>query len=583
MNRRDLLKWAGALSVSSLAPSVRGEIASASGESIASMPGPVAVGLRGDRKLNILLIVTDQERAYRDLPGSLDLPAHESLLASGVSLGNFHANTTPCSPSRSVMFTGQHTQHTQVTANLGLPPFRQLSSDIPTIGHMLRGQGYYTAYKGKWHLSHVAETGNLTYGVVKPTTDALEPYGFSEYNLHGDPHGAHLTGFVFDKLTASDTVSWLHRHAGDEDPWFLAVNFVNPHDIMFYSSGLEQERSRLRQDYLGPISPGPATGVYARRWDLPLPPSFYQDDLSTKPWAQRADVRLCNSVYGRLEANDEAAWQGLQSYYFNCIRDVDQSIAEVLAALKATGRDQDTIVILTSDHGEMAGAHKLRQKGPHMYKENTRVNFIVRHPDIQRPFSSDALGSSVDLAPTLLELAGMDSLTVAERYPQLAGVSLVDSLGGAERRSTRDRRGHLFDYGVTMYIDPEFTEGFMAHADAVSPMAMLRESIRQGQPGPSLDNRALFRGIHDGRYKFARYFAPSDHHVPRTLKMLTERNDLELYDTQEDPHELHNLAADPLKHSALIKRMNRRLNALIALEVGVDDGREHPGPGFRYS
>lgn len=581
MKRRDLLKWAGALSVSGLASPA---IGAPGGAGTGPRAEPTAAARRpsGDRKLNILLIVTDQERAFADLPQVLHLPGHEALVEQGVTLGNYHVNTTPCSPSRSVMFIGRHTQHTRVTANLGLPPFRELSSDLPTLGHMLRGQGYYTAYKGKWHLSHIPETGNLTYGVVQPSTDALQPYGFAEYNLHGDPHGSHLTGFVYDKLTASDTVGWLHSHAQDEQPWFLAVNFVNPHDIMFYSSGPGQEQSRLRANYLGPISPGPATGVYAKYWDVPLPASFYADDLSTKPWAQRADARLCNSIYGRMDPNDEAVWKGLQSYYFNCIRDVDQSVVQVLDALKATGRDQDTIVILTSDHGEMAGAHKLRQKGPHMYKENTRVNFIVRHPDIQHGFHSDALGSSVDLVPTLLEFAGMDSRTQAERYPQLAGVSLVNSLAGPDRRCTRDMRGHLFDYGVTMYIDPEFTETFMANAEKVTPAAMLRESIRQGQLGPSLNNRALFRGIHDGRYKFARYFAAADHHMPRDFHTLLERNDLELYDTATDPDELNNLAADPQAHRELIMRLNRQLHELILLEVGIDDGREHPGPAFRY-
>ncbi|WP_043308126.1 sulfatase-like hydrolase/transferase [Pseudomonas sp. ML96] len=570
MQRRDLLKRAAALTAAGIATPLLGTASA-------------AVAPRLGRKPNILLIVTDQQRAHQDLPDAVPLPGHERLLQRAASLGNFHVNTTPCSPSRSVLFTGQHTQQTLITANLGLPPFRELSPQIPTLGHMLREQGYLTAYKGKWHLSHIEQSSNLTYGVVQPSTDALLPYGFADYNLNGDPHGSLMTGFIYDKVTASDSVAWLQQHRSDEQPWFLAVNFVNPHDIMFYSSGIKQEQSRLRRNFLGPISPGPSTGLYEKHWDLPLPKSFYAEDLSRKPWAQRADVELCNNVYGRLDPKDEQAWQGLQSYYLNCVRDVDQSIEQVLLALENSGLADDTIVILTADHGEMAGAHQLRQKGPHMYKENTRVNFIVRHPDVAQGFTSQALGSTVDIVPTVLELAGLDAAGQAERYPQLAGVSLTESIGGASRRSVRDERGHLYDYGVVMYLDPEFTEAVMRDHDQVTPWAIIQESLAQMQLGPSMKNRALFRGIHDGRYKFARYFAAEDHHIPASFDDLLARNDLELYDTENDPDELHNLAADPQAQRTLIERLNGRLTELLALEVGVDDGREHPGPTFLYS
>lgn len=570
MQRRDLLKRAAALTAAGIATPLLGSASA-------------AVAPRLGRKPNILLIVTDQQRAHQDLPSAVPLPGHERLLQRAASLGNFHVNTTPCSPSRSVLFTGQHTQHTQITANLGLPPFRELSPAIPTLGHMLREQGYHTAYKGKWHLSHIEQSSNLTYGVVEPTTDALLPFGFADYNLNGDPHGSLMTGFIYDKVTASDTTTWLQQHRGDEQPWFLAVNFVNPHDIMFYRSGLKQEQSRLRRSFLGPISPGPSTGLYQKHWDLPLPKSFYSEDLARKPWVQRADVELCNHLYGHLDPHDEQAWQGLQSYYLNCVRDVDQSIEQVLLALEHNGLADDTIVILTADHGEMAGAHQLRQKGPHMYKENTRVNFVVRHPDIQQGFRSEALGSTVDIVPTVLELAGLDASAQAERYPQLAGVSLAESLGGTSRRSARDQRGHLFDYGVVMYLDPEFNEALIKNHEQVTPWTIIQQSLAGLQLGPSLHNRALFRGIHDGRYKFARYFAAADHHTPLDFQTLLARNELELYDTQNDPDELDNLANNPEQYPALIERLNGRLNALLEREVGVDDGREHPGPSFLYN
>lgn len=574
MNRRELLKLAGLTTAG----------AALSGPLLAEQQteAPV-VRPRRRGKPNILLIVTDQERSFQDLPDELPLPGHEQLVAQGVTLANYHANTTPCSPSRSVMYTGQHTQKTLIVANHGLPPFNDLSTDLPTLGHMLREQGYTTAYKGKWHLSHVPGDSNLTYGVVETNEKVLEPYGFGDYNLGGDPHGSHLTGYLYDRLTASDAARWLHEHRDDEAPWMLAVNFVNPHDVMFYSANAEQERSRLRSNFLGPMSPGPMGGVYDRFWDLPLPRSFHADDLSDKPWVQHADVQLCNAFYGRLAAEDEAAWKGLQSYYFNCIRDVDQSILQVLDALRSTGLDEDTIVVLTADHGEMAGAHRLRQKGPHMYRENTRVNFIVRHPDLRGGVSRDALGSSVDLVPTLLEFAGVTPAQQRERYPQLAGVSLCESLGGASGRSERDELGHLFNYGVAMYIDPEFTVQVIRNQDQVTPWSVLSEALKNFQLGPSRANRALFRGVHDGRYKFARYFAPRDHHIPEDFENLVGRNDLELYDTQEDPDELNNLAKDPQAHRELLLRLNAQTNALIRREIGTDDGSEHIGPTFLYS
>jgi arylsulfatase len=90
------------------------------------------------------------------------------------------------------------------------------------------------------------------------------------------------------------------------------------------------------------------------------------------------------------------------------------------------------------------------------------------------------------------------------------------------------------------------------------------------------------RAIVEPRFKFARYFAPAHHHRPVTAEQLFEKNDLELYDTNTDPDELHNLAHDP-NHRERVEVLNGRLNTLIDHEVGRDDGHEFGGDLTRFS
>jgi len=520
----------------------------------------------GKSRPNILLLVSDQERNWTDLPDALELQAHERLRGSGTAFRNYNVHTTPCSPSRSTMYTGRHTQHTRMVSNHGAPPFPELPEGMPTLGHMLRGEGYYTAYKGKWHLSGITTDDQLQYGRYRSTRGDMEPFGFADYNFYGDPHGVTWTGYRYDPAIASDAAHWLRTRgvtlAGEARPWLLCVNFVNPHDVMFFDSGGDQSRTRLVPDLLGPLAPSPSGGAYGRYWDVPLPRSFSADSLAGKPWIQRAYVDFCNDVYGRMRPEDEEQWLRLQSYYFNCIRDVDRNACTVLEALDQAGLADRTVVVLTADHGEMAGAHGMRQKGPHVYRENVGVPLIVSHPDVGGGGTTEALGGPIDLAPTLLAFAGRDRTEVAGRHPELAGVDLSPVVADPRARTERDRRGLLYNYSTQLYIDPDFTHALLSG---------------ERDARPSLDKRAFFRGVHDGRYKFARYFAPSDHHRPEDWNTLATRNDLELYDTREDPDELVNLAQDPDRRD-LVLELNARVNALIDREVGADDGSEHPAP-----
>jgi arylsulfatase len=116
----------------------------------------------------------------------------------------------------------------------------------------------------------------------------------------------------------------------------------------------------------------------------------------------------------------------------------------------------------------------------------------------------------------------------------------------------------------------------------MSPNVFRRVALRHGLRKHPFRHRGFFRGVFDGRYKFARYFRPRDHHLPRDFDTLVRRNDLELYDTQADPHELDNLAAKPDAHRETLLRLNAKTNALIEREIGTDDGREHIGPRWLY-
>jgi arylsulfatase A-like enzyme len=525
------------------------------------------------KPLNILMITTDQEHSWVDHPRGLELPGHERLRANSVAFRKFQVNSTPCGPSRSVIYSGQHTQHTRMFVNPNVPPHPELPRDMPTLGSMFSELGYYSAYKGKWHLSHLNEGIDFDQQRYPVTTGALAPWGFNEYTYDGDHHGLAWDGFMHDGAIAADAANWLLGKSGnkpgkapDDPPWLLSVNLINPHDIMFFDATGKMASERLDPVRVAPMLPAPHAAVYRDWLDLPLPTNFGAS-LEHKPSAHREDQRLADIMYGHLPLEDEAAWQVYRNYYYNCIRDVDRHVTEVLDALEASGEADRTIVLFTSDHGEMAGAHGMRQKGASMYKENIGVSCFINHPDIAGSSETDLLGTSVDLIPTLISASGTDAGDIRDRWPDLRGVSIASALMGTP--SERDDRGMLMNYTASLAWDVDFVEALFR--GQVRREFTSDEKTRMAN-GPSLSNYACYRGIADGRYKFARYFKPGEHHQPRDWNTLVAHNELELYDTSTDSDETDNLAFNPADHRGLILELNARLNALIDTEIGLDDG-----------
>ncbi|HET9728981.1 MAG TPA: sulfatase-like hydrolase/transferase, partial [Acidimicrobiia bacterium] len=485
---------------------------------------------------NILLVVSDQERDRHWLPKSVKLPWRERLLREGVELTNYYTHSSPCSPSRASLFTGQYLPQHKVVDNVIWREHLELDPQIPTIGSILRDAGYRSSYIGKWHLSHA----------VSPDMTA---YGFMDWDGN-DRHfmGWAGTGVHFDPIIAANAAEWLRQHAITLDqPWFLTVALVNPHDVMWFPidqpayhddpahaeeiAFVEQllDLSRWKDDDLLPLF----TDDYDQVCD-DLPPNF-DDDLLDKPATHRQwrwDQQ--HGMWGYIDPRDTKSWLRHLDYYVKLTQMGDDSLGTVLQALEASGAYDDTIVIFTSDHGDMCGSHGLRSKGPFVYEEIMHVPCYVRVPGVTTGGTqASTLATHVDLASTIAALAGVDPTA----QPSLKGVDLSPALADTHR-AVRD---HVL----------------FAHDTAHTP------NINQ--------TRYAIRGFFDGRTKYARYYGVGGG-KPSTglwgadpgkklydVDAAFEDHEHEWYDLENDPHELVNLAHDRGRRAELRELFARQL------------------------
>lgn len=578
--RRAALKTiaAGALTASSGA----GLFGSGTAGAAAAAASPGATQAAGG-PYNMLFILTDQERFFRpgELPNGYRLPAHERLEKKGIVFENHEINSCVCTPSRSVLYTGRHIQHTKMFDNTNFPWINSMATDIPTVGHMLREAGYYTAYKGKWHLTKEFETVNSLGTPEKIFTKEMEAYGFSDYFGVGDIIAHTRGGYLHDGIISAMGVNWLRGHAKElaaqGKPWFLAVNLVNPHDIMFVNTDRPGEKVQAR-NILGHIEPAPDDPLYAQQWPFELPPSYGQPlDAPGRPAAHVDFLRSHDALVGNI-ANVDWRWRYRHNYYLNCLRDVDRCIVPLLDEVEALGLASNTIIVLTSDHGDLDGAHRLHSKGATAYREQNNVPLIVVHPAYPGGKRCKAVTSHLDVAPTLLSLADASFETKAAIAKNLPGKDLSPLLSAPERAShTAVRNGTLYCYNMFAYIDGEYLEKAVAMLQQPDGKVKLKEAAQAGTLRPDLTKRGAIRSVFDGRYRFARYFSPKQHNRPTSVEALFKLNDVELYDVQEDPLERDNLAVDPTRHRELLEAMNAKLNALIEQEVGEDVGQMLPG------
>ena len=443
-----------------------------------------------------------------------------------------------CTPARSVIYTGQHIQNNGMFDNTNFPWSNDLSTDIPTIGDLFRRQGYYTAYKGRWHLTDDFETSNDLHMPKRLLGEEMLEYGFADYFGIGDMIAHTEGGYLHDGVVASMTRSWLRGKAmelnAERKPWSMAIN---PHDVMYYNTDLPGEEPAQTRMAMMHMNREPATEQFRRQWDITLPESRKQSVTApSRPAAHLnyADARA--ALVGRIP-NEDDRWRRLNNYYLNCIQSVDHHLFDILNELDDLGISDNTIIIYTADHGELGGAHGISGKGATAYREQNNVPFIVSHPDVVGNQRCKAVTSHLDIAPTLVSLAGGDS----DAIDPLAGKDISAALREPEAMPHDViRPGALFNYSMLAFIDRDFLMNISTFIrEGGNPAEIPEKGWR-----PDLGKRGAIRSVFDGRYKLNRYFSPREHHTPGSLEALFERNDVELFDLQVDPNEMNNLAMD---------------------------------------
>lgn len=538
----------------------------------------MASGTGAMRRPNILILCMDQWQVHMQLPSDVRFPAMERLESQGVSFDRHYCTVPICTPSRATMWTGVHAKETGLWDNTNFAWIQELSPAVPTVGHLLREQGYYTAFKGKWHLSEVPRS-----------EDALERFGFADYQQWGEMFGAALQGAQLDGTAVNETVDWLEYRAPRlEQPWLLICSLVNPHDIMFYQSD-PIETPHPNGSIAGLQSTKQRLSWFEKDWDVALPANF-ADDFRLQPDAVRHYKEMFDLNYGRVPDERTDMWLSRRNYLINCMRLVDHEFGRVLDALDRLDLWKDTVVIFTCDHGEMNGAHRMTQKGAIHFDEAALVNLTVCVPDGPRQQRTPAVGSHLDLVPTVLDFAGLPEEQMRKRYPQLKGRSLkgavLDPASDGPRGSAHaPADGALFcwdglhsldkDWAITGALK-ELTDMGVEEADPnVNPIDRMRARLLlagEKYGAPDFRRRTFFRAVVDGQYKLVRWFSPEEYGNPASFDELYATGDVTLHDLLTDPGELENLAhpEHPRHDRKLIERMLAKLHALVEHEIGDD-------------
>jgi choline-sulfatase len=335
----------------------------------------------------------------------VETPNFDRLAGQATVFSDAYCQMSLCTPSRMCLLSGREVRNCGAWDNNSI-----LDPDLATIPKTLGAAGYTTCLVGKMHFGGSLQFHGFQhrpYGdLTGRTGHQWEPLSLREDALVPRTRDAGITGVpeskIQDEVVAHETVAFLreHKHANPERPWFLCASFSRPH---FPLTAPRRHFERYWPD--GVTAPkAPATGD---AWDHPM------------------SVGMRKGF--QVDRIDEEEMMRARAAYFGCVSYLDEAIGDLLLRLEADGLLENTVIVYTSDHGEMAGEHGVWWKQG-WYEACTRVPMIVSLPE-QRAGSAATSNLStpvgiIDLFPTLCGLAGVDApddLDGLDLSPHLSG------------------------------------------------------------------------------------------------------------------------------------------------------------------
>lgn len=482
---------------------------------------------------NVLFIVIDQLRAdciFGALANKIQLPNINKLIADSVAFKSHYSVTNPCGPSRASLLTGQYAMNHRSVRN-GTP----LQADTTNIASEMRKLRFepmlfgYTDTSLDPRASHPNDPALSTYEQIMPGfNEKLEmrleesyPWrsfikqqgyqapDYSEFYVprQEDESAPKINAPAFYKAQHSDSAFLTDQTLQElqvrtAQNWFAHVTYIRPHPPL--------------------VAPAPYNDMYA---ETDFPGAITFSDLqheSNHPFLklQREAMQnhsVVDGPFANANKDDPAISRALRSIYLGLITEVDFQVGRLIDFLIETDQYQSTMIVITADHGEMLGDHHLWGKQT-VYDKAIHIPLIIRDPRNSQYHGTEVTSftESVDIAPTILDWAGIDKLP-----SPMNGKSLLPFLTG---KTPEQWRSHIF-------YELDFAEP---------------QSPTIWQQRLNIDLRdANVAVLREARYKLV--------HFNGGLPAL-------LFDMQADPNEMHNLADDPSYASVLLDLMQKMLN-----------------------